>query len=326
MTARSEQLTSLALAIVLAIGAGVIWGVIVGFSFSTISAIVFSHDVNEQLTFLHDGTPVIQSYLGADYTARTYRTLEGKPVDVEDIDLRCGDFLSGPQDTRKRFADLTWERRIAPLRDDYYGRENWYFIHDGQLRGHAYFVSYDKAAKARTGYMGRNGFRPDEPPLEDQFSINGRRMSKSGFPAAILNLYNGSNDVRGKCLLADDGLWRIDMKKRSVAVLRKDSTSVSAVMSYKPRTNLKLDGGIATILLRTPDRVLVLDMDGKEIEAYRLPAELRDSDLQWIPLPDGKALVQTTQPETELFWINTAAVSCDANTSSCRSHTSNGRP
>ena len=59
----------------------------------------------------------------------------------------------------------------------WYAPEVWYFVHDGKLNGHGYYVGYDKIAKAKIGYIGRDGFRPDEPPLEGQFPVDGRRMS-----------------------------------------------------------------------------------------------------------------------------------------------------
>ena len=75
MTIRSERFRCLALAVMLSVGAGLIWGVMFGFGFGIVSSMISSRGIHEQLVFTRDGTPIIESYVGGDYAARTNRTL-----------------------------------------------------------------------------------------------------------------------------------------------------------------------------------------------------------------------------------------------------------
>ena len=186
--------------------------------------------------------------------------------------------------------------------------EAWYFVCDGNLDGRGYVVGYDKAAKAKTGYMGRNGFRSDKPPREEQFAVDGRRISMRGIGAVML--YGFDSRQNAKYLLTDDGLVEINLKKRTVKVVRKETNLISAAASHEPQTDAETTSGeetsSQTILLRMPEEVLVLDSSGEEIQTYLLPAELRDGDLEWIPLQGGKALVQKSiRKRNELLWIDT---------------------
>jgi len=310
MRTRSERFKSLALAILLSVGAGLVWGFACGLGMSVVSEIVSSGDVHEGLLFLQDGTPIIESYVGRRYETRTFHALSGKEVKVARDSFDNGTQLTGPRYQSERFARLHWRERIVCVDYDWYGSETWYFVHDGELQGHGCFVGYDKKAKAKIGYIGRSGFRPDEPPPDQQFPVNGRRMSPRGSCGGtwLINWYdNGAGDL--KYLLADDGLMEINLKKRSVAVLRKGADLISLARSEMPRP---ADGAasekskpVPTMLLRTPDRVVVLAADGKQIENYPLPPELRQLNLQWIALPGGKALAREFYLGHELFWLDT---------------------
>jgi hypothetical protein len=112
-------------------------------------------------------------------------------------------------------------------------------------------------------------------------------------------------------LVADDGLMRINPKDRSVKVVRKDAGLISATGAYKPKTAKKgrpdtVTSSRGVILARTPDRVLVLDLNGKELEAYPLPAELRDVGLEVHQLPGNKALIRENYYGDRLFWFDAA--------------------
>ncbi len=310
MTIRIERFRYLALAIILSVGAGLIWGVVFAFGFGIVNSIISSHDVREELVFTHDETPIIQSYAGNNYGARTYRTLDGKPVEIAHYDLEHGARLSGPVNRRKRFFNLSWSQRIVDMRDDSYGPEKWYFICDGELHGRGYVVGYDKVAKAKIGYIGRNGFRSDEPPREEQFPVDGRKISRHGIRSLILYGVNMRDFRDTKYLLTDDGLIQINLKKRTVKNVWKETNLISAANLYDMRmvkTTSAKKISFPAILLRMPDRVLVFDPSGKEIQTYLLPAELRNDSLTFIPLKGDKALVHKSfHHHNELLWIDTA--------------------
>ena len=100
----------------------------------------------------------------------------------------------------------------------------------------------------------------------------------------------------------------INLKKRSVAVVRKGADLISGMMSEfrdRPTGRRRSGSTCRTYLLRTPDRVVVLAADGKEIEwNYPLPPELRRAPLEWTPLPGGKALAREGYFGHDLFWLD----------------------
>jgi len=308
MTMRGEQFRYLALAILLAIGAGLAWGLAGGWGTAVVNDIVLSGKLHEQLLFCRDGTPVIETY-GGRYESRSFRKLDGTNIEVTNDAFRNGERLQGPEYQNKRFTGLRWNERIVCAYNDWYGPEVWYFVHDGKLEGHGYFVGYDKIAKATIGYIGCDGFRPNEPPLDQQFAVDGRRMSNRysyGGTSMIDCYYDRLHEV--SYLLADDGLRTVNVKKRTVTLLRKGSDLISGAMSVKPgladeMASPESKTGL-TLLLRTADRVVVLTADGTEIENYSLPPELREDFLQWFALPDGKVLVyRDIFGDAELSWL-----------------------
>jgi hypothetical protein len=304
MKTRSEQFASLALAVLLAIGAGVAWGLLFAWGSAVVSQIAASDNVHEQLLFLRDGTPIIQSFIGNNYDRRTFRTLDGKDVEVAHDSCAYGTYLVGPDYPKGRFTDLPWRLRVLCVHYDQYGAESWFFVRDGKLDGHGYFVCYDRAAKARVGCIGLGGFQTDVPPLDQQFPINGRTMHRG----CMINWNRPGTDA-ARDFLTDDGLMEINFKKRSVAVVWKGADLISAAV-LEP--SLPSEGMIAkdakfgpTLLLRTPDRVVALSPDGKEIKNYRLPPDLRENSFQWLALPNGETLVyQFVFGCPELFWFD----------------------
>ncbi len=323
MRTRREQLESLALAILLSVGAGVVWGVLAGWATAILNEVFAPRGVYQQLVFLHDGTPLIRSCDTRSYQDATFSTLDGKPVKLSrDEGSRTinGEYLTGSEYLSRPFNGLAWQDRIVLVDSDWYDAEVWYFVHDGKLDGHGYLVGYNTKTKAKIGYIGRDGFRSDEPPLDEQFPVSGRKMSRYGGTSMINMYYQGRyyNGYGGgprdaKCLLADDGLMTIDLNKRSVKFLRERADLISGLRSLVPEpagnTVPAEEKTMPVILLRTPDRVVMLATDGKEIRTYRLPAELRPVEVQWIALPGGKAVVGECYSgrdtrRHELFWFD----------------------
>jgi hypothetical protein len=308
MTMRGEQFRYLALAILLAIGAGLIWGFAGVWCMSIISDAVSSGQLHEQLLFLGDGTPVIESYVGRHYESRTFRNLDGKNIEVTYNAFRNGERLQGPEYQSKKFTGLRWNERIVCVYNYWYGPEVWYFVHDGKLEGHGYYVGYDKTAKATIGYIGCDGFRADEPPLDRQFPVDGRRMSNYSYggTALVHSYYDRLHDAI--YLLADDGLRAVNVKKRTVTLLRKGDDLISGALSRRPGSADEIESPESkagpSILLRTPERVIVLAPDGKQLDNYPLPPELRQDTFQWFAIQDGKVLVyRDIFGDAELTWL-----------------------
>lgn len=329
MTIRSEQLPSLALAIVLAVGAQTVWFVVGAYVVATVGNHWSHSRAPEELFILRDGTPAIDFHQ-VDDEDDIFRTLDGKRVKVTERwrQEAKSSILPAFAQQKGQFNELGWSQRLVRLAGPDKYPAAWYFLHDGRLHGRGYFVGYDTKSKLAVGYIGRNGFRPDKPPLDDQFPVDGWRMVEQ-FGAILFRGFNGEfEDFLGPgiagvaaesglqpwimLLLADDSLMQINVKERTVKCLRKDAHLISAATALKtptaPETPLSRMLPPQTILFRTPDRVLVTDLNGKEIHTYLLPAELRDLYLQWLQLPDNKVLVRTRHDQSawdnELFWID----------------------
>jgi hypothetical protein len=320
MTTRCGQLQALGLAIVLAIGAGVAWAVLVGIGIAIVNSVLPApHRVDEDVLILRDGTPLIQSVVDNDYQNPTFRTLSGKRIRVERIDGPPGTSLRGPEKRTHRDVSVPWEQRVLSVAqtESHEDRAAWYFWHDGQFHGHGYLVGYDIRSKQRIGYLGRKGFRPDEPPLEEQFPVAGRKLSRFW---EILVAYNpGGPDFENleplgfdafdcRWLVADDGLVRINLKERSVDMVRKEDGLISAQTFVDKLKSAKTSStkarSVATIVVRTPDRVLVLDLsNGKELGTYPLPEKFRHADIRWLQISPDKVLITAYRGE-DLFWFD----------------------
>ena len=174
-------------------------------------------------------------------------------------------------------------------------------------------MGYDITTKMRIGYIGRGGLSSTKPPEDEQFPVDGRRMStRNSFTGATMlppYYYNGYADSRElQYLLADDGLWVVNLKKRAAEVVHKGSDLIAGGRSELPSG--KSPGTRAeprppaAILLRTPDRVIVLAADGKQIGTYPLPPTLRQFAITWVPLPGKRALINEFRSGYELFWFD----------------------
>jgi hypothetical protein len=341
MTTRNTQLHSLALAGILALGAAVAWFAMGNNVGNNIVWNWFPHPIDEQLIVLPDGAPVV--FCGeADSQGPVCRGLDGRRVkakreyDGSDRPRQAPISRLGPRNTRKNpFHGLDWGERLVQL-SNYDRRMAWYFVHDGKLDGHGYFVGYDRKTGTRLGYIGRDGACADRPPTDQQFPVDGRRMvnrfndrcwmddRSDVFPSCN---YASPDDVSPEEVsvqlkhdqlppftlpfLADDGLVLLNFKRQTAKYIRKDTDVTAAAIAIldaieitlTPRPNARFRAGI---LLRTADRVRVVDMEGKEIQTYLLPAALRDCRLQWWCLPGDRVLIRPGRTEwnDELYWID----------------------
>jgi hypothetical protein len=289
-----------------------------GFSFSIINEVFFPPRPSsfEQLFVLPDGTPIVKRtrYSGSYNAEETYRLRDGTPwkpprhfAEAPKTDLRGDGYLTG------RFEGVPRPMRVLPL--GFGGGETlWYFVDDGELHGHGYFVGYDATTKLKVGCLGRKGFQAAEPSIDDQFPVNGHKVADLAYllwinPSQTNDEGRSEKSDGARCyLLADDGLIQVDLTARTVRMMRKGDNLISAGQSWRPQTKTSSaePKDQPVILLRTPDRVLVLDLNGKEIQAYHLPAAAAREYLEWFQLPDDKALVYTPYSGGRLYWIDAA--------------------
>ena len=187
-------------------------------------------------------------------------------------------------------------------------------MHDGKLQGHGYFVGYDKLAKAKIGYIGCDGFRPDEPPFDRQFPVDGRRMSRRysyGGTSMIDCYYDRLHEV--SYLLADDGL-RADQ--------REEANRDAAAKGHRPdfgcdvrQAGLGRRDGVAGVEARANPAVADAG-SGHRLDRRRQGDRViircrRNSartSFSGFALPGGKVLVyRDIFGDAELSWLDTPA-------------------
>jgi hypothetical protein len=333
MTTRNMQLHSLALAGILTFGATIVLLVVGIMTGKVIVNRWCQNKISEQLMILPDGMPVVATG-EADRDGPVCRGLDGGRVKTRadyygSVWPRTANppCLASQVDLATPFRELKWSQRLTRFFNNYSYSYNdgmsWYFVHDGKAAGHGYFVGFDNKTKLKIGYIGRNGACVEQPTVDEQFAVNGRRMAQPSI-VFFVSRYDESADAElpeiaamlekhGRLpsftipFIADDGLMLVNFKEQTVKCLRKDDDLISATRTATNATEGKKDAiALDVLLLRSPDRVRMVDMKGREIRSYPLSAKLQDRKLQWQPLPDSNILVRPGgwEWDDELYWLD----------------------
>ena len=305
MARYSRLMGSLALATVLAAGVLVVWAFAAIHIVSLIDTWFPSELVeSETLNIRHDGTPFIESSR-EDQDGPSCRMLDGKLLTSPDAGKGRlpGSLLRGPVHQNEMTGQSRWSDRFVRLDNVGVGQyvtkkmraTKWYFVHDGVAHGHGYFAN----CGMEPGYIGKNGFQRDKPPLEKQFALDTRGVpllvrgwmsSGRGEPMHMMQFApDGTDQIAPPWslvqLLAEDGLTQVDLEERTVKVLRQEK-AISAQVGFDKAIGDQVeadrvigDGSYRiqalptsmVVLFRTDDRVRVLSFDGKEQGEHLLP-------------------------------------------------------
>jgi hypothetical protein len=313
------------------VGAGFacVWEVAVGVIGSVVSANARRVGVSEQewefLGFQPDGTPVIKS-------AGRYHDLEGKDA-VAPPHWLMATYLAADADRPAYAATALWRSRLLGFNDAEQPSGFWYLVWDGKPHGSAYLIGYGSETYARLGFLGKTGFREDEPPMEDRIPFDGQA---DGLHARVhlaranqgltLRLDSRPPDpvpggippwvvfVQGD----DDKIYRVDLKKRGVSVFFEGepilasllASTASLVFNTTMPENLPF-----ALLVRTGDAVLEIKADGKVFKKFPLPEELRAVPIHWAKMPSGNATWAYTvdygdkpgaRAQYRVFWMDGA--------------------
>ena len=216
--------------------------------------------------------------------------------------------ISGASLVLPRFEDpaefpLGWPRRIVPLADDRRPPVYWYFVHDGKLDGSGYFVGYDSYSKARVGYIGLDGFRPDEPPAAERIAVDGRLMAAGTVFAARYFYQAGAEPYYGQGartlqMASDNSILEVDLRRRAVrkqmeygGILGLGSYSRPIPPPANATDDVELHARRQFLIVRTSEHLIVTDLAGRMHASYPLPEEFRDKPLTFWEISDGKALI-----------------------------------
>jgi hypothetical protein len=160
------------LAIVLAAGLNVVWGLGLALVLACYSALTESSEPWVQLVFAPGGTPVLVHRFG-DGRAPEYTTLDGRPIAANNSSswLQGADLeIVSPQ------ANWSLTKPVGPVIEAYTDAlptpTDWFLLQFRKPRPRAYFVGYDRVSQQRVGYLGRAGFQFQEPTADQTFAIN----------------------------------------------------------------------------------------------------------------------------------------------------------
>ncbi|MGA2068235.1 MAG: hypothetical protein ABSG86_24900 [Thermoguttaceae bacterium] len=320
-------LRPLGLALVLAIGFGAVLALAAEWGIKIWEGLRRQNRVSEGLVVRADGTPLIQRNTYDEYQTVTFRELEdGREVPRPKDNSLVGASLAIPRRDRLMFP-LIANARVRPFADGQGPPNLWYFVHDGARDGRGYFVGYDSRTKLCVGFIGRDGFRPDQPPAEQWFPMDGAKLaSGTAFSRFEMIGYwygvyygreNGEEFPAWKVeMISGAELLEVDLRKRSVRALM-ESADLVAVGVLETAAKSKAAGEEARpprrpekLAVRTTDRVLLFDATGKQYSAFPVPEEFRDRSIVLYELDAGTALVTASRllPDRsrreELLWID----------------------
>jgi hypothetical protein len=202
----------------------------------------------------------------------------------------------------------------------------WYFLHDGARDGRGYFVGYDSQSKLCVGFIGRDGFRPDQPPVEQWFPMDGAKLASgmafsrytgAAFWADGYTMRRGGEFPAWKVeMISGAELLEVDLRTGSVTTLMESADLVAVGMLIRVSTwtaageHVLSENFEEKLAVRTTDRLLVFDAPGKQRFAHLLPEELRDQSIVLYEWEAGTALLTAsrTLPDrsrrAEVLWID----------------------
>jgi hypothetical protein len=314
------------IALVVAIGLEIVIVVVAGWGISVWENMRIRNSVNESMMVRSDGTPVIQStsfysYSGHSYNTVTYRALDGSTVPRPGEKDR---WLKGASLTIPHYTGvfpLQGYMRIGRFEDRQSPPAQWYFVDDGARDGRGYFEGFDTENKRRMGFIGRSGLRPDRPPVDDWFPMDGNKLASD---AAFTRHSIGPNWMYGENSSVEFPLWKvgmisggqllsIDLRNGSVKTLFESADLIAIGLSTVTVSDETPDPNFhQRLAVRTSDRVLLLDGEGKQLTSYLVPEEFRDQGFTLYELETGKALLTVGQPVSyheypnDLVWIDTS--------------------
>jgi len=335
MSSPSAIVRPLVLALLVALGVGLAWAALVGWSAAVVEQFARSDRLRKYVHVRIDGTPLVRTYLSDNYRYGdwTESTLDGEPVEIQaGQPSLSGARLRLPEPAHPWLFHPGWNRRIFSFSDGGHPPVFWYFLYDGKLGGRGYWVGYDSRTKALVGYIGARGFQQEKPAPPDCFPVDGRTMSSywgaiasAGYShgAYLPDYYSGislgavpKGRMAGWLIyLASAGrLVEIDLQKRTSRVVFEHDGMTSVDILEEATATADIEA-----LRRPPppqylavladDDVLLLDSEGELRYTFAVPPGLGDRSFGFYLLNDETALVTSSWRRggvdtTRLFWID----------------------
>jgi hypothetical protein len=228
-----RTVSTLLMALVLAFAVQVVWAIGVGWSTTIGSAFSTKPvQVEEFLSLLADGTPIIRRIVESDYDAASSKlTLDRKlvPESAKFADRLV--WLAGVPKASQLDRRLPWAGRIrgflAAVGPE--KLEAWYSI--AEPDGLLWLVGFDLPSNRIVGYLGSAGFRTTPPPPNEQFRLSepfGRLWNLADVARLGVRFRDAtsSSPVKSHMLGLMDELVEIDFENRKVTTLWKGTGTI----------------------------------------------------------------------------------------------------
>ena len=310
----------LALAFLLAVGFATAFALLVAWGLLVIDHVIQPRPITRYVVVQSNGTPIIREYSSL---SNRYSTLDGKEIPERQVEWTIPGATLVAKNLSRFIGTLSWQQRLRLVGAVGRPATLWYFVHDGNEEGHAYLVGFDSQSKYCVGYVGRAGFRPDEPPLEDRFPVSRRLVGQYAEFASLYGsryLLNGSYFNRGTDddpplqLLSGDRVETINLRAHSVRTLFASPGLISAGVE-RPATPKPLDKmALAempkpSLVARTEDRLLLVSMSGAPLGSYIIPSEFRRETFTFYELVGGEGLALVSRyglrrQASDLYWFD----------------------
>lgn len=282
-----------------------------------------------------DGTPILSRYQNG---IREYFDLHGNRLPgIDDVRFWQKDAASvlslpGPAErqmrrhSRNSLEIVSFAERSGADSDGQHLRY-WYFVSNVDRPGWGYIIGFDSITKQRLGYFGTKGFRKSVPPLSEQFdgtqSAEPAPWGLVGNRFAEPQLYGAGpqNFAAVAPLVISGGTpWRISFYPWQLNKLIDRNDVLSAAIHF-PRSSLigqeseHPDKSVSSqFVLRTADRVLLLNSKAEKIQEWKLPPQAADQASTFALLDDETLLAIQQRPiqypvsqvEYFLTWVTPA--------------------
>jgi hypothetical protein len=245
------------------------------------------------------------------------RTLDGQPLEAKYV-LVSGT-LPGPIHLEASTPDSNWASRISVWKDTQTPPERWYFIHDGQAQGHAWFEGFNTRTEQRIGFLGRNGFRKEELGAGDLFPFDSRLRPAGGAVGGRGSVFATQYVIAGQqspivrmpmwvwYLVSDGTLWEIDLKQRSARALLRDANLASASIIEQAVPAGSRPDRLSELheAARSADRLWIVDPRSGSTRQFPLTPELQRDLLEVFELSDGLLLRAIHRSGSQrLVWLD----------------------
>ena len=216
MRTQRSLTAAICLALILATGINLGWGVLVAWIASFVEQATASGFVYEVLSLRDDGLPIIDR---RDGTKSEKRTLDGQPyTGLQEFTSQSGAILPGQ---REFLSHRDWGRRLVGFRDDANSSTFWYFVVSGGTPRVGWFEGFDGRTKQRLGFLAVDGFHSERPqrercfPLRDQIPALTQLIPETEYrswtyEAEIAPVWKSVH------LASQDSIFRVDLKAREV--------------------------------------------------------------------------------------------------------------